>query len=422
PNRALFRDRLEHALAIALRGETRVGLMFLDLDEFKQINDSLGHLVGDELLRTVAERLVSLVRSSDTVARLGGDEFAILLEGIAQREDMSLLAEKILRVVEQPMVLDKQQLQISVSIGIATAPDDDISAEYLIRDADAAMYEAKRQGRAAYQFFSGELTSKATQALLLENQVRQAAERGEYTFHFQPIISGLSGELFCFEALLRWNHPTRGILYPDEFLSVLDQTGVITGVIDPLLEQAIAFQQEQHRQRREKVAIAINLSVRLLNDPGFRKKILEHLIARDFLPESLILEITEDTLMQDLAEAEVFLQQAKTLGARVALDDFGTGQSSLSHLRQFPFDFIKIDREFIRHADTDSNDANLVKAMVQLGRAFDIQVIAEGVETESQVAFLQSLECDYLQGYLIGVPNHAGYRVEFSQLMPLFEL
>ena len=422
PNRALFRDRLEHALAIALRGETQVGLMFLDLDEFKQVNDSLGHLVGDELLRTVAERLVSLVRSSDTVARLGGDEFAILLEGIAQRDDMSLLAEKILRVVEQPMVLDNQQLQISVSIGIATAPHDDISAEYLIRDADAAMYEAKRQGRAAYQFFSGELTSKATQALLLENQVRQAAERGEYTFHFQPIVSGLNGELFCFEALLRWHHPSRGILYPDEFLSVLDQTGVITAAIDPLLEQAVAFQQEQLRQHGEKVAIAINLSVRLLNDPGFRKQILERLIARDFLPESLILEITEDTLMQDLVEAEVFLQQAKTLGARVALDDFGTGQSSLSHLRQFPFDFIKIDKEFIRHADTDSNDANLVRAMVQLGHAFNIQVIAEGVETESQVAFLQSLGCDYLQGYLIGVPNHAQYRVEFTQLMPLFEL
>jgi EAL domain-containing protein (putative c-di-GMP-specific phosphodiesterase class I) len=222
--------------------------------------------------------------------------------------------------------------------------------------------------------------------------------------------------------LLRWNHPTRGILYPDEFLSVLDQTGVIISAIDPLLEQAIAFQKEQHRRHGEKVAIAINLSVRLLNDPGFRKQILERLIARDFLPESLILEITEDTLMHDLVEAEVFLQQAKTLGARVALDDFGTGQSSLSHLRQFPFDFIKIDREFIRHADTDSNDANLVKAMVQLGHVFDIQVIAEGVETESQVAFLQSLECDYLQGYLIGVPNHAEYRVEFTQLMPLFEL
>ena len=421
PNRALFRDRLEHALAIALRGETKVGLMFLDLDQFKQINDSLGHLIGDELLRTVAERLVSLVRNSDTVARLGGDEFAILVEGIAQRDDMSVLAEKILRVVEQPMVLDDQQLQISVSIGIASAPHDDISAEYLIRDADAAMYEAKRQGRGDYRFFSAEMTSKATEALQMENQVRQAAEAGEYTFHFQPIISGVSGELFGFEALLRWQHPTRGLLYPDEFMSVLDQTGVISSIIDPLLEQAIEFQHEQHLQHGEKVTIAINLSVRLLNDVRFRKQILERLISHDFLPESLILEITEDTLMQDLVEADVFLQQAKTLGARVALDDFGTGQSSLSHLRQFPFDYIKIDKEFIRNVDTDANDASLVQAMVQLGHAFDIQVIAEGVESEPQLEFLQSLGCDYLQGYLIGVPNHADHRIELTQLTPLFE-
>jgi diguanylate cyclase (GGDEF)-like protein len=421
PNRSLFRDRLEHALAIALRGETQVGLMFLDLDQFKQVNDSLGHLVGDELLRTVADRLVSLVRSSDTVARLGGDEFAILVEGMTQREAMSVLAKKILQVVEKPMILDGQQLRISVSIGIATAPHDDISAEYLIRDADAAMYQAKRQGRAAYCFFSSELTSRATEALLLENQVRQAAERGEYTFHFQPVINSISGELFCFEALLRWNHPTRGVLYPHDFLSVLDQTGVITSVADPLVEQAVAFQQAQHQQHGGNVAIAINLSVRLLNDTGFRKKILERLIARDFLPNSLILEITEEILMQDLADAEVFLQQAKALGARIALDDFGTGQSSLSHLRQFPFDFLKIDREFIRNADIDTNDASLVQAMIQLAHALGILVIAEGVENESQLTFLQSLDCDYLQGYLIGVPNHAEHRYELSALMPLFQ-
>jgi diguanylate cyclase (GGDEF)-like protein len=421
PNRTLFRDRLEHALAIALRGETQIGLMFLDLDQFKQVNDSLGHLIGDELLRTVADRLVSIVRSSDTVARLGGDEFAILVEGISHRDDMSLLAQKILKVVEQPMVLDGQELRISVSIGIATAPYDDVSAEYLIRDADAAMYEAKRQGRAAYCFFDGEMTSKATEALLLENQVRQAVEQDEFTFHFQPVVDSDSGELFCFEALMRWKHPSRGYLYPDAFLSILDQTGLITQVMSSLIEQAVAFQQNQYRLYNRKVAIALNLSVRLLNDTDFRKQLLEHLISRAFMSESLIIEITEDILMHDLVEADVFLQQAKTLGARVALDDFGTGQSSLSHLRQFPFDFLKIDREFIRNADTDANDASLVKAMVQLAHAFDIQVIAEGVESESQLQFLQSLRCDYLQGYLIGVPNTAEHRVELSNLMPLFE-
>lgn len=421
PNRVLFRDRLEHALAIALRGETQVGLMFLDLDQFKQVNDSLGHLVGDELLQTVAERLISLVRSSDTVARLGGDEFAILVEGLTTREDMSLLAKKILRVVEQPMMLADQELRISVSIGIATAPHDDVSAEYLIRDADAAMYEAKRQGRAAFCFFSDDLTSKASESLQRESQVRQAAEKDEYIFHFQPVVDSQTGELFCFEALMRWQHPTRGTLHPIDFLSVLDETGVIGSVIDPLLEQAITFQREQYLQRGEKIAIAINLSVRLLNAPTFRRQLLERMIAGDFYSNSLILEITEDILMQDLAEAEVFLQQLKTLGARIALDDFGTGQASLSHLRQFPFDFLKIDREFIRNADADSNDASVVLAMIQLAHALGIKVIAEGVETESQLTFLQELSCDYIQGYLIGVPSHANHRVELTQLTPLFE-
>jgi len=420
PNRVLFRDRLEHALAIALRGETQVGLMFLDLDQFKQVNDSLGHLVGDELLKRVAERLTSLVRNSDTVARLGGDEFAILLEGINSREDMSLLAKKILRIIEQPLKLDGQELRISVSIGIATAPHDDVSAEYLIRDADAAMYEAKRQGRAAYHFFSGELTYRASENLQRENQVRKAAEQGEFTFHFQPVVDSRSGELFCFEALMRWQHPSRGLLYPDDFLTVMDETGVIGTVIDPLLKQAIAFQQEQFLLRGESVGIAINLSVRLLNDQTFRQMLLERLIAHDFLPGSLILEITEDILMQDLVEADVFLRQLKTLGTRIAIDDFGTGQASLSHLRQFPFDLLKIDREFIRNVDADSNDASLVKAMIQLSHAFGIKVVAEGVETEAQLDFLRQQDCDYIQGYLISVPNHAEHPFQLEEYLPLF--
>lgn len=421
PNRILFRDRLEHALAIALRGETQVGLMFLDLDEFKQINDSLGHHIGDELLKVVAERLTSLVRNSDTVARLGGDEFAILVEGVNNREDMSTLAMKILQVVEKPMTLQGSELRISVSIGIATAPYDDVSAEYLIRDADAAMYEAKRQGRAAFRFFSGELTARAAEILQLENQVRQGARRGEFIFHYQPIVDGSDGSLFCFEALIRWQHPTRGIRYPDEFLAVLDDTGLLASALDPLLQQAAAFQREQHLQYGEKVGIALNMSARLLKDEDFRQKLLERLIARDFLPGTLILEITEDILMQELVEADRFLRQTQNLGARIALDDFGTGQASLSHLRQFPFDFLKIDREFIRNADADSHDASLVLAIIQLAHAFGIQVIAEGVESGEQLEFLRRLACDYVQGYLIGVPHHEENAFEPARLMPLFE-
>ncbi|WP_316365418.1 EAL domain-containing protein [Candidatus Thiodiazotropha sp. CDECU1] len=420
PNRVLFHDRLEHALAIALRGDGLIGLMFLDLDRFKQVNDSLGHLAGDELLKQIAERLISLVRSSDTVARLSGDEFAILIEGISSREDMVPLAEKILHAVEQPVVVAGQELRISTSIGIAMAPFDDVSADYLIRDADTAMYEAKRHGRAAYRFFNDEMTQRATKGLKQEHKVRQAVEAGQFRYHFQPILESVSGRLLCYEALLRWHHPQRGILTPEHFLSVLDDTGLITTLFEPLLEEAILFQAEQD-EVGDKVTISINLSARLLNDPVFCRNLLENLVAGKIAPRSLILEITEDTLTQELAEADQFLQQAKLLGVRIALDDFGTGQASLSHLRQFPFDLLKIDREFIHGVVADSNDASLVRAMIQLAHAFNIAVIAEGVENESQLSFLQQQDCDYIQGYLLGTPRHRLQPPESLQAALLFE-
>ncbi|MEJ2621531.1 MAG: EAL domain-containing protein [Candidatus Thiodiazotropha sp.] len=416
PNRILFRDRLSHALEIALRGDVMVGLMFLDLDRFKQVNDSLGHLVGDELLKVIAERLTSLMRSSDTVARLSGDEFAILIEGINSREDLEPLAEKILKSIKAPIEIAKHELRVSASIGIAVAPHDDISVEYLFRDADAAMYEAKRQGRSAYRFFSGEMTRRASEGLMLENEIRQAVDLGQFIYHFQPIVEAQTGRLFCFEALLRWEHPERGLLDPEAFLSVLDETGLISTLFEPLLTHAIAFQQEQSEIHREVVAISINLSARLLNDPTFCRGLLENLVSGEIPLGSLILEITEDTLTQELAEADVFLQQAKALGARVALDDFGTGQASLSHLRQFPFDILKIDRGFVKNANVDNYDASLVIAMIQLAHAFQIDVVAEGVESESQLAFLQQQGCDYVQGYLVGVPQHADEPIDETAL------
>ncbi|RLW58356.1 MAG: hypothetical protein B6D70_13670, partial [gamma proteobacterium symbiont of Stewartia floridana] len=407
PNRILFRDRLTHALEIALRGELMVGLMFLDLDRFKQVNDSLGHLVGDELLKVIAERLTSLMRSSDTVARLSGDEFAILIEGINSREDLEPLAVKILNAIKQPINIADNELRVSASIGIAVAPHDDISVEHLLRDADTAMYEAKRQGRSAYRFFSGEMTKRASDSLMLENEIRQAVESEQFIYHFQPIVETRTGRLFCFEALLRWDHPERGLLDPEVFLDVLDETGLINTLFEPMLAHAIAFQQQQSKERKETVAVSINLSARLLNDPAFCRGLLESLVSGEVPLGSLILEITEDTLTQELAEADVFLQQAKALGARIALDDFGTGQASLSHLRQFPFDILKIDRDFVKNVNVDNYDASLVIAMIQLAHAFQIDVVAEGVESQAQLAFLQQQGCDYIQGYLIGIPQHA---------------
>ncbi|MCG7934707.1 MAG: EAL domain-containing protein [Candidatus Thiodiazotropha taylori] len=421
PNRILFRDRLTHALEIALRGELMVGLMFLDLDRFKQVNDSLGHLVGDELLKVIAERLTSLMRSSDTVARLSGDEFAILIEGINSREDLEPLAVKILNAIKQPINIADNELRVSASIGIAVAPHDDISVEHLLRDADTAMYEAKRQGRSAYRFFSGEMTKRASDSLMLENEIRQAVESEQFIYHFQPIVETRTGRLFCFEALLRWDHPERGLLDPEVFLDVLDETGLINTLFEPMLAHAIAFQQQQSKERKETVAVSINLSARLLNDPAFCRGLLESLVSGEVPLGSLILEITEDTLTQELAEADVFLQQAKALGARIALDDFGTGQASLSHLRQFPFDILKIDRDFVKNVNVDNYDASLVIAMIQLAHAFQIDVVAEGVESQAQLAFLQQQGCDYIQGYLIGIPQHAEEPLMSINEIPLFQ-
>ncbi len=405
PNRILFRDRLEHALAIAIRGDVLVGLMFIDLDRFKQVNDSLGHLVGDELLKRIAQRLTSLMRSSDTVARLSGDEFAILIEGVSSREALAPVAEKILNAISEPMVIAGNELRVSASIGIALAPFDDVSVEYLLRDADTAMYEAKRQGRAGYRFFTGKMDTPSPETLRLQNEIRHAVEDNQFVFHFQPVVNTQSGQLFCYEALLRWQHPEQGVLEPDYFLAVLNETGLIDTLFSPMLEQALVFQKQRAADHGTNPAMAINLSPRLLNDQHFCRRVLQSMVSGEIAPGSLILEVTEEILTEKYPEAKVFLQQARALGTRIALDDFGTGQTSLSHLRQFPFDLLKIDRDFIRNVCVDTNDASLVTAMIQLAHAFRIDVVAEGVESEDQRTFLKLQNCDYIQGYLIGSPQ-----------------
>ena len=404
PNRVLFRDRLQHALDVANRGDYLVGLLFLDLDRFKQINDSLGHLVGDELLKIVAERLQSLVRASDTVARLSGDEFAILVERLEARNDILPLAEKALAILDSPIQVVEHKLYISASIGIALAPVDDISAEYLIRDADTAMYEAKRQGGASYRFFTGEMTHQATASLYLETALRLGVQQNQIFYHFQPVISQNNAHIEFYEALLRWQHPEQGLLLPESFLDVLETTGLDTSIMDEMLDQAAAHQAKISDKLARPIAVSINLSVRLLSDPDFCRGVLDRLAMGQFPEGGLVLELTEDILTQELAQAEVFLLQVRAMGGRIALDDFGTGQASLSHLRQFPFDLLKIDCEFIHSVDTDPMNANLVEAVIKLAHAFNMSVIAEGVETRAQYHFVKALGCDYVQGYLTGAP------------------
>jgi diguanylate cyclase (GGDEF)-like protein len=414
PNRVLFRDRLNHALEIARRGDSLVGVMFLDLDRFKQINDQYGHLVGDELLKVVAERLRSVVRSSDTVARLSGDEFAILIEGLESREGIMPLLEKALATLERPIHIANQEMRISASIGIALAPFDDDTVENLIRDADTAMYEAKRNGRAGFCFFTGEMTHRAIESMHLEKEVRHGVVTSQFFFHYQPVVDQQGDLRYC-EALLRWRHGEKGLLSPDVFLDMLDSTGLISDIMNDLLDQTEAFQRALLQRLGRPVAVSINLSVRLLNDPAFCRGLLERLIAGGFSKGGLVLEITEDILSQELAEADVFLQQVRTLGGQIALDDFGTGQASLSHLRQFPFDLLKVDRVFVHSVDVDPNNASLVEAIVSLAHAFNMPVVAEGVETEAQKAFIDSLGCDYVQGHLIGMP------MESEKLLGLIE-
>jgi len=412
PNRVLFHDRLQHALEIASRENLLVGLMFLDLDRFKQVNDGMGHLVGDELLKIVAGRLRALVRASDTVARLGGDEFAILVEGLEERDAILQLAEKAQKELQKPIQIADQTLMISASIGIALAPLDDVVAEHLISDADTAMYEAKRQGRSKYCLYNGDMAQRTTRYLSLENEIRQGVERGEFVYHYQAVVDVTDDHLIGCEALLRWRHPHKGLLSPEVFLDTLDASGLISQVIDGLLEQAIAHQRAFRRTTGRPISIAINLSVRLLNDPGFCRRLLKRLLDGQFADGGLILEITEDILSQELAEAEVFLQQVKTLGGRIALDDFGTGQASLSHLRLFPFDLLKIDRGFVHSADADSNYASLIEAIVNLSHAFSMPVVAEGIETPEQRRFVKRLGCDYVQGHLLGRPMESSAFIE----------
>jgi diguanylate cyclase (GGDEF)-like protein len=404
PNRVLFHDRLRHALEIASRENQLVGLMFIDLDRFKWVNDTLGHLVGDELLKIVAGRLRRLVRASDTVARLGGDEFAILLEGLEERGAIQKLADKVLNELDKPIQIAEHRCMVSASIGIALAPLDDVLAEHLISDADSAMYEAKRQGGSMYRLFSGDMVQRTTQYQNLESEIRRSIELKHFVYHYQAIVSAVDNRLMGCEALLRWRHPDKGLLGPDVFLDTLDASGLISQLIDDLLEQVIAHQAEFRRRTGQTISVAINLSVRLLNDPSFCRRLLKRLLDGRFADGGLVLEITEDILSKELSEAEVFLQQVKTLGGRVALDDFGTGQASLSHLRLFPFDLLKIDRDFIHSADADPNYASLIEAIVDLSHAFSMPVVAEGVETPEQQACAKRLGCDYVQGHLRGRP------------------
>ena len=406
PNRVLFKDRLQHAIQLAQRNNQMVALLFLDLDNFKQINDTLGHLAGDELLVNVGKRLKNLLRSTDTVARLGGDEFAILLENIDGKRQARNAASKILSALSEPMTVNGHEFHLTASIGIAMAPFDDSVPDNLIRDADSAMYEAKRQGKNAYFFFSSELLERATSQLNLEREIRVALENQEFLLHYQPIIHTRSKKIYGVEALIRWQPKEGDLRYPDQFLETLLRIDSRQEYLERLLEQVDALQERCSEELQLQLPVAINLSATVLRNSTHHKLVLNALKRRKF-PELLRIEITEDTLLEDLTNAHVLLNEIRRLGIPLVLDDFGTGQSSLNHLRSFPFDAIKVDREFVMNIDKNADDATLVKAITQLAHSFNMKVVAEGVETQAHLRYLTEIGCDYLQGYLISKPVSA---------------
>jgi diguanylate cyclase (GGDEF)-like protein/PAS domain S-box-containing protein len=409
PNRRLLEDRLTQALALSYRNQQNTAVMFVDLDRFKTINDSLGHAVGDALLKEVASRLVKQLRIGDTICRIGGDEFVVVLPEVKRSSDVAHVAQKVIEQLSQPVVIEERELLVSSSIGISVYPDDGRDAESLIRNADAAMYHAKELGRANYQFFTEQMNQAASRRLNLESDLRRAISRDELRVHYQPIVEAASGRVAAHEALVRWQHPERGLVYPAEFIQLAEETGQILKIGEWILGEACRWTTFIGARSHDggDLQIAVNLSARQFNDPQLPKIVARVLRETGLPPRLLELEITESTAMRETDAALRTLQRLKQIGVSIAIDDFGTGYSSLSYLRRFPVDKVKIDRSFVAELPADRDQGAIVSAIVALAHALQIQVVAEGVETEEQREFLRSCGCDFIQGYLIGRPADA---------------
>jgi diguanylate cyclase (GGDEF)-like protein/PAS domain S-box-containing protein len=414
PNRLLLNDRLSQAISVAHRHQQQLAVLFVDVDRFKHVNDSLGHLIGDKLLLSIAQRLVAGVRSSDTISRQGGDEFVILLSSVAHAADAALTAQKILTVAGMPHRLADHDLQVTVSIGIGIYPDDGTDAETLLKNADIAMLNAKDNGRNNYQFFKPTMNEHALERQSIEGSLRHALERREFVLHYQPKMDLMAETLTGAEALIRWRQPERGIVYPQDFIPIAEECGYIVPIGRWVLREAC-------RQRRcwldahlAAIPIAINISAVELRSSNFLAHVREILQETELEPEYLEFELTETALMQDPQPTIAVLRALKDMGIQLTLDDFGTGYSSLSYLKRFPIDSLKIDKSFVHGLCTDSDDSKLVSAVINLGRSFHLQVVAEGVETREQFLALQAQDCAEGQGYYFHRPIPAD---EFAKLL-----
>jgi diguanylate cyclase (GGDEF)-like protein/PAS domain S-box-containing protein len=404
PNRVLFNDRLTQAISLAVRQDKQLAVMFVDLDQFKKINDSLGHGVGDKLLQSVAERLVNSVRRTDTVSRHGGDEFVVLLSQIEHEEDAAVSARKILRALAVPHRVDNKNLDISVSIGVSTYPSDGPDAENLLSKADTAMYEAKKQGRNNYQFFRKDMQVRLADRQLLEGDLRYALGRNEFLLHYQPKFNLQTGQITGVEALIRWVHPQRGMVPPAQFIPIAEECGLILPIGRWVLLEACKQARAWSDSGLGIVPIAVNVSAAEFGDKDFISGVRAVLIATGVEPRNLELELTESVLMQDAESTMRTLGALKTMGVTLAIDDFGTGYSSFTYLRRFPVDALKLDQSFVQEITEDPGDATIVSAMIIVAKSLNQRVIAEGVETRAQLKFLQSHGCGEGQGYYFSHP------------------
>ncbi|MDP2369464.1 putative bifunctional diguanylate cyclase/phosphodiesterase [Rhodoferax sp.] len=404
PNRMLLQDRLGQAIEAARRQGRQLAVMFLDLDRFKHINDALGHAVGDQLLQSVAQRLVHAVRHSDTVSRQGGDEFLLLLPVIEQAQDAALSAQKLLAALALAHHVDGHDLHIGVSIGISIYPDDGHDAQTLIKRADTAMYHAKENGRNTYKFFEPDMTARAVQRQAFEVGLRRALERQEFVLHYQPKVNLLSGRIVGVEALIRWQHPELGLLLPSHFVAIAEDCGLILPMGRWVLREACQQARAWLHAGLPPITVAINTSALEFSDKGFLDNVRATLEQTNMEPSYLELELTESVLMRDAESSGNLLQAIADLGVRLSIDDFGTGYSSLSYLSRFPINALKIDQSFVQQVSTNADYATIVSAVITMGQSLRQRIIAEGVETPEQLAFLRDRNCDEAQGYYFGRP------------------
>ena len=404
PNRILLNDRISQAITMARRNETQLALLFLDLDNFKQINDSLGHLAGDLLLKAVAQRLADCVRGSDTVSRQGGDEFIVLLSAGKTEEDVTLIANKILEALAQPYQNATKDLYVTTSIGISTYPNDGLDAEALIKSADTAMYHAKEKGKNNFQFFRADMNARASERQAIETSLRQALERNEFILHYQPKVNLLTGRISGAEALLRWQHPDWGMVMPSRYIRVAEESGLILAIGHWVLREACLQTKRWQVAGLPHISMAVNISALEFRQPEFLAGVRDILIDSGLPPEYLQLEITESVLMSDASASTTILRDLKDMGVQLAVDDFGTGYSSLSYLNRFPLDVIKIDQSFVKGIGNSSDSSMIVSAVIGMGNSLKLTVIAEGVENEVQLKFLKERNCLEGQGYYFSEP------------------